>query len=187
MGRLAIIEDDSATSVAAAAATSTKTSSDKSETKTKTSVAEASSSSVDTLGTKGGTNGGTNKTGTTEVKRCCNKKLQGGISDESGYYEEDELQDDDSIEIVYDKCLAKNGDRIQHQNTANTAAGMKNTQQQHVSSSTSGAVSITPIPVSGFSSVHQPASSSNLAQGRQKINGNINSISNIQYNRAQIN
>ena len=172
MGRLAIIEDDSATSVAAAAAaTSTKTSSDKSETKTKTSVAEASSSSVDTLGTKGGTNGGTNKTGTTtEVKRCCNKKLQGGISDESGYYEEDELQDDDSIEIVYDKCLAKNGDRIQHQNTANTAtAGMKNTQQQHVSSSTSGAVSITPIPVSGFSSVHQPASSSNLAQGRQKL------------------
>ena len=172
MGRLAIIEDDSATSVAAAAAaTSTKTSSDKSETKTKTSVAEASSSSsVDTVGTKGGTNGSPDKTGTTEVKRCCNKKLQGGISDESGYYEGDELQADDSIEIVYDKCLAKNSDRIQHQNTANTAtAGMKNTQQQHVSSSTSGAVSITPIPVSGFSSVHQPASSSNLAQGRQKL------------------
>jgi len=44
------------------------------------------------------------------------------------------------------------------------AAAMKNTHQL-VSSTTTSAVSITPIPVSGLSSVHQPTSSSNFAQG----------------------
>ncbi len=48
-------------------------------------------------------------------------KKQGGVSDESGYYEGDELQADDSIEIVYDRLVAKNNNdhqtnqqRLQH-------------------------------------------------------------------------
>ena len=185
MGRLAIIEDDSATSVAAEA--SNKTSPDKSETKTSSATETTEASALAGSGS-GKTNGpattthaaddGTNAVNAANAavdgtKRCFNKKLTGGVSDESGYYDEDgeELEGDDSIEIVYDRISDRNNRLIMQQNAANAAAAaaanaanvMKNTHQL-VSSTTTGAVSITPIPVS--STVHQPASS-NYVQGRK--------------------
>ena len=72
MGRLAIIEDDSCNNPSSAGAGANSANS-KSETKTTTQNATSSNSR------KGG----------------------GGVSDESGYYEGDELPNDDSIEIVY--------------------------------------------------------------------------------------
>ena len=180
MGRLAIIEDDSATSVAAAA--SNKTSSDKSETKTKSSSAAEAIPAATASGIAGGsghkygpaTSSMTDGSSATNnsTKRSCNKKLQGGVSDESGYYEDDELQGDDSIEIVYDRISDRNNRIIQQQQQNVAAAAMKNTHQL-VSSTTTSAVSITPIPVSGLSSVHQPTSSSNFAQGRKNNQPNM--------------
>lgn len=61
-----------------------------------------------------------------------NKKQGAGVSDESGYYEGDELQADDSIEIIYDRKKAH------HHGGASEAA---------MASTASSAVSITPINV----------------------------------------
>lgn len=73
-----------------------------------------------------------------------NKKQGAGVSDESGYYEGDELQADDSIEILYDRKKAN-----------------------HVASSAeataSSAVSITPINV--------PTSTSQGRLGKNKCRG----------------
>lgn len=44
---------------------------------------------------------------------------QGGISDESGYYEGDELQGEDSIEILYDK---KNNNKATMASVASASA-----------------------------------------------------------------
>ena len=173
MGRLAIIEDDScpANSIAAAASSrQVQTSSDKSESKTTTKASSPAAENATGSGT-------TNENGTTKQEvstssgtqqRCCKKKSQGGAgSDESGYYEGDELQGDDSIEIVYDRCLAKNSDRIRiHQNAV---SAIKNgTGLPVLPTSTTGGVSITPIPVSTLSTVHQPTSSNNLVQGKHR-------------------
>jgi hypothetical protein len=170
MGRLAIIEDDScpANSVAAASR-QVQTSPDKSESKTTTTktISPAAETATGSGTTKNGTPNQEVSTSSGN-QRCCKKKSQGGAgSDESGYYEGDELQGDDSIEIVYDRCLAKNSDRIRiHQNTVSTMKTSTGLHQHVVPSSTTGGVSITPIPVSNLSSVHKPTSSSHLTQGK---------------------
>jgi len=182
MGRLAIIEDDScpANSIAAAASSrQVQTSSDKSESKTTTKASSPAAENATGSGTpnENGTTKQEVSTSSGTQQRCCKKKSQGGAgSDESGYYEGDELQGDDSIEIVYDRCLAKNSDRIRiHQNAV---SAIKNgTGLPVLPTSTTGGVSITPIPVSTLSTVHQPTSSNNLVQGgAQNVTVNPTSI-----------
>ena len=88
MGRLAIIEDDSG--------------------------ASASNTNINNINTANTSNieekqeETTIKKLTTEVVKKPVKKQGGGHSDESGYYEGDELPaSDDSIEIVYDRLVSK--------------------------------------------------------------------------------
>ena len=151
MGRLAIIEEDGggggnkppAAQESPPRSTSENkkimSSSDDTTSVTSAVVASMSSSSPPPAATASSTN---TKSAGVEVSSTSRMK-QGGVSDESGYYEGDEYRDD-SIEIVYD--------RQQNQATRSlvvSGAITNNTTMNNIvvasSSSSSSAVSITPL------------------------------------------
>ena len=147
MGRLAIIEEDGgggggnkppAAQESPPRSTSENkkimsSSDDDTTSVTSAVVASMSSSSPPPAATASSTN---TKSVGVEVSSTSRMK-QGGVSDESGYYEGDEYRDD-SIEIVYDR----------QQNQATRSAITNNTTMNNIvvaSSSSSSAVSITPL------------------------------------------